>query len=168
MKSLVNPHKSLLKSKKAKLINRINQAKTLKEVEGLERTLQYYPVLRENYEWDYDFLLSLIEFKLKRMREYFWTHNIVENEKRNGDYCNKLINILHAGYGTDIIDSEDLKKKNIYVNTRNVNRFFNPEHLSFIQNEKLKDKYYLPVIRETKAKALFWKYLYYKIEYLWD
>ena len=168
MKSLVNPHKSLLKSKKAKLINRINQAKTLKEVEGIERTLQYYPVLRENYEWDYDFLLSLIEFKLKRMREYFWTHNIVENEKQYGDYCDKLIHILHAGYDTDIIDSEDLKKKNIYVNTRNVHRFFNPKHLSFIQNKKLKDKYYLPEIREAKAKALFWRYLYYKIELLWD
>ena len=99
------------------------------------------------------------------MRDYFWSHNIVEHEKEYGDICNKLINILHAGYKTDIIKESDLN--GIYVNARNIHRFFNPGQIAFIANFKL-NEYYLPTIREQKAKALFWKFLHHYIEYLWD
>ena len=118
-----------LKKKKQQLCDRINQCKSLKELEGWERTFSYHPVLKDDQDWDYDFFLSLIEFKLKRMREYFWTHNIVENEKRYGDICDKLINILHAGYKTNIITDDKLN--GIYVNTRNIHRFFNSLHWDF-------------------------------------
>ena len=164
----MNHKKNPIKVKKQKLIERINQAKSLGELKDLEITLSYYPVLKGNYEWDYDYLLDIIEFKLKRMREYFWTHNIVEGEKEYGNICNKLINILHAGYKTNIINSKDLEENEIYVNSKNVHRFFNTKQLSFITTKKRKDKYYLAEIREAKAKALFWKYLHHKIEYFWD
>ena len=164
--TMKSKRKNPIKAKKQQLIDKINQCKTLKELKGIERTLSYYPVLKENYEWDYSFLLELIEFKLKRMREYFWTHNIVENEKLKGDICDKLLNILNAGYNTDIIESKDLGK--IYVNTRNINRFLRVEEIAFLKNETLKDKYYLATVRECKAKALFWKYLNNYIEILWD
>ena len=157
--------KNRLKAKKQQLCDRINQCKSLKELEGWERTFSYHPVLKDDQDWDFDFFLSLIEFKLKRMREYFWTHNIVENEKRYGDICDKLINILHAGYKTDIILDDDLKE--IYVNTRNFHRFFNSKQHEFILKEGLK-KYYRPTIREAKAKTLFWRYLEHHIEKLWD
>lgn len=98
------------------------------------------------------------------MREYFWTHHIVENEKQYGNICDKLINILNAGYKTKVITVDDLYNK---VNTRNIHRFFNPGQIEFIMREGLQ-KYYLPTVREQKAKALFWKYLEHKIEYLWD
>lgn len=157
--------RSRLKKKKQQLCDRINQCKSLKELEGWERTFSYHPVLKEDQDWDYDFFLSLIEFKLKRMREYFWTHNIVENEKRYGDICDRLINILNAGYKTNIITDDELN--GIYVNTRNIHRFFNTGQIAFIANFKL-NKYYLSTIREAKAKALFWKYLEHHIEELWD
>ena len=164
-KLLKNKSKSsIIKAKKQQLCDRINQCKNLKELEGWERTFSYHPVLKDNFEWDEGYFFNLIEFKLKRMREYFWTHNIVENEKRYGDICNTLINILNAGYKTDIIIEEDLYN---YVNTRNVHRFFSPKRLNFILKEGLK-KYYLPTIREAKAKALFWIYLEHHIEELWD
>ena len=156
---------SRLKKKKQQLCDRINQCKSLKELKGWERTFSYHPVLKEDQDWDYDFFFNLMEFKLKRMREYFWTHNIVENEKRYGDICDKLINILHAGYKTDIITDNELN--GIYVNTRNIHRFFNPNQLDFILKEGLK-KYYRSTIREAKAKKLFWKYLEHHIEELWD
>ena len=99
------------------------------------------------------------------MREYFWTHNIVENEHQYGNICNTLINLIDAGYGTEIVTEEELKGK--YVNTRNVHRFLTPKQLDFILKENLR-KYYLPTIREVKAKKLFWKYLEHNIEVLWD
>ena len=157
--------RSRLKKKKQQLCDRINQCKSLEELKGWERTFSYHPVLKEDQDWDYDFFLSLIEFKLKRMREYFWSHDIVENEKRYGDICDRLINILYAGYKTNIITDNELD--GVYVNTRNIHRFFNPKRLEFIQKYKLK-KYYLPTVREQKAKRLFWKYLEWHIEELWD
>jgi hypothetical protein len=151
--------------KKQQLIDRINSSKSLKELEGWERTFSYYDILKDDFDWDYDFLLDLMEFKLKRMSNYFHTHNIVVNEDWYGTLCDKAINILHAGYKTDIILSEDLGK--IKVNTRNVYRFFTPKQLDFILKENLL-KYYLATVREAKAKALFWKFLHHYIETLWD
>ena len=99
------------------------------------------------------------------MSQYFHTHRIVENEDWYGTLCDRAINILYAGYKTDIIKESDLN--GIYVNSRNIHRFFNPGQIAFIANFKL-NEYYLPTIREQKAKALFWKFLHHYIEYLWD
>jgi len=132
---------------------------------GWKRTFSYHPILKEDEDWDYMFLLNLIEFKLKRMSQYFHTHNIVANENRLGDICDKAIKILYAGYKTDIILSEELG--NIKVNTNNVHRFFTPYQLEHYLNKNLQ-KYYLATVRATKAKALFWKFLSHYIEYLWE
>lgn len=150
-----------LEEYKKELIEKINE---INDIEEIERFISYYPIIKEDQDWDYGFLLDLIEFKLKRMREYFWTHNIAENEKQYGNICNTLINILNAGYKTDIILAKDLQT---HVNTRNVHRFFSPKTLEFILKENLL-KYYLPTVRQQKAIALFWKYLEWHIEELWD
>ena len=154
--------RSRLKKKKQQLCDRINQCKSLKELEGWERTFSYHPVLKDDQDWDEGFFFNLIEFKLKRMREYFWTHNIVVDEKQYGNICNTLINILNAGYITDIVLDEELKTK---VNDKNKDRFINKYDINFISKYP---QYYYATIREAKAKILFWKYLYHKIEYLWD
>ena len=157
--------KSRLKKKKQQLCDRINQCKSLKELEEWEKTFSYHPVLKDDFDWDEGFFFDLIEFKLKRMSQYFHTHNIVENEDWYGTLCDRAINILHAGYKTNIILSMDLGE--IKVNIRNAYRFFTPKQLDFIQKESLL-KYYLATVREAKAKALFWKFLHHYIEYLWD
>ena len=162
---LIKKHRNPLKARKQRLINRIKSCKTLKELKEWEKTFSYYPVLKDDQDWDYGFLLELMEFKLKRMSQYFHTHHIVENEIWYGTLCDRAIDILHAGYLTDIILKEDLG--NIYVNTRNVHRFFTPKQFEFVTKYKL-EKYYLPTVREEKAKALFWKFMHHYIEYLWD
>ena len=154
--------KTRLNKIKQRLCDRINKCKSLEELKGWERTFSYHPVLKDDQDWDEGFFFNLIEFKLKRMREYFWTHHIVENEKQYGDICDRLINILNAGYKTDIILDIDLKNK---VNDRNKKRFLNKYEINFISKCP---QYYRATIREAKAKALFWKYLHHKIEYLWD
>lgn len=163
MKSLKK--KNLIKDKKQKLIDRINRCKSLKELKGWERTFSYYPVLKDDRDWDEGFFFDLIEFKLRRMSQYFHTHQIAEDEDWYGTLCDRAIAILHAGYKTNITIENDLN--GVYVNTRNVHRFFNPKQLEFIMNSGLKD-YYIPTVREAKAKALFWKFLHHYVEYLWD
>ena len=156
--------RTILRVKKQKLCDRINQCKSLKELEGWERTFSYHPVLKDDQDWDQDFFFNLVEFKLRRMRDYFWTHNIVENEKHYGNICNTLINILNAGYKTNIVLESELTTN---VNTRNIHRFMNPKQVKFFMQDSLR-KYFLPTIREIKAKKLFWKYLEHNIEKLWD
>lgn len=163
MKSLKK--KNLIKDKKQKLIDRINRCKSLKELKGWERTFSYHPVLKDDQDWDEGFFFDLIEFKLRRMSQYFHTHQIVEDEDWYGTLCDRAIAILHAGYKTNIIVESDLN--GIYVNTRNIHRFLNPKQLEFIMKLGLKN-YYIPTVRETKAKALFWKFLHHYIEYWWD
>ena len=162
---LSKKYRSPIKVRKQKLIDRINSCKSLKEIEGWEKTFKYYPILSQDFDWDYCFLIDLIEFKLKRMAQYFHTHNIVVDEERWARLCDKAVAILNAGYKTSIIKKEDLG--DIYVNTQNVHRFFNPDQLMFILEHNL-ECYYLPTVRETKAKALFWKFMSHYIEYLWD
>lgn len=165
MNKLAVKHKNPIKSKKQQLINRINSCKTLKELKAIEKTLEYYPVLSKDYDWDYEFLIDLIEFKLKRMFQYFHSHQLVENENWYGTLCDRAVNILHAGYKTNIIETKDLG--NIYVNMRNKERFV-PCYMKVIQhNQEYLDTYEVASIREEKAKVLFWKFLHHYIEVLW-
>jgi len=160
--------RTVLKRKKQQLCDRINQCKSLEELKGWQKTFSYHDILRNDFDWDYEFLLDLIEFKLKRMSQYFHTHRTVENEDWYGTLCDRAIAILHAGYKTDIILSSEIKFKGIYVNIRNKNRF-TPAYMKIITHSKeYIDKYELASIREEKAKALFWKFLYHYIEVLWD
>ena len=100
------------------------------------------------------------------MSQYFHTHHIIVNEDWYGTLCDRAIAILHAGYKTDIVLSKDLN--GIYVNTRNKNRFI-PAYMRVIKHsQEYLDKYELAIIREEKAKALFWKFLHHYIEVLWE
>lgn len=155
-----------LKRKKQQFCDRINQCKSLKELKGWKKTFSYHDILKDDEDWDYDFLLDLIEFKLKRMSNYFHTHQIVENEDWYGTLCDRAVAILGAGYKTNIVLTSELN--GIYVNTRNKDRFI-PSYMKVIShNQEYLDKYELATIREEKAKALFWKFLHHYIEYLWD
>lgn len=154
---------TILKRKKKQLCDRINQCKSLKEIEGWKRTLSYYDVLKDDQDWDEGFFFDLIEFKLKRMSQYFHTHQIVENEDWYGTLCDRAIAILNAGYKTNIITNDDLKT--IHVNDKNMYRFINKHDIRFISKFP---QYYYATIREAKAKALFWKFLHHYIEYWWD
>lgn len=160
--------KNPIKVKKQQLIEKINSCKTLKELEQFERTMSYYDVLKENYEWDDSFLFELIKFKLIRMRDYFWTHNIVENEKQYGDQINVAINLLNVGYLSDDTTNEQLTKNSVYVNDKNIKRYLLSDVLFYSEHKNLWDKYGLCALRITKAKRLFWKYLEHHVESWWD
>ena len=133
----------------------------------LMKIKQFYHIIKNDEDWDYHFMLDLIEFKLERMANYFFTHNIVENEYRYGNQCLTAIKILNAGYNTQIITDKDLG--DIYVNSKNARRFLSKEQFSdYIKYPDIHKKYFLATIREEKAKKLFWKYLEHYIEYWWD
>ena len=53
-------HKNPIKVRKQKLIDRINSCKSLKEIKEWEKVFSYYPVLKDDFDWDYDFFFNLI------------------------------------------------------------------------------------------------------------
>lgn len=126
---------------------------------------KWFNLIHNDYDFDYGFLIDIIEFKLEKMKEYFSTHSIVVEERKYSKQIQVALNILRAGYKTNIILDSDLG--DIYVNINNVNRYFNNKELKFLGKYNL-EKYYRATIRERKAKYLFWKYLYYHIENWWD
>jgi len=160
--------KSLLKKKKQQLCDRINRSKSLKELKEWKKTFAYHDILKDDEDWDYEFLLILMEFKLKRMSQYFHTHYIVVDEDWYGTLCDRAISILNAGYRTNIVLSNEIKFEGIYVNTRNAKRFIPKFYQHLQDDDSYWNKYGLAVIREYKAKALFWKFLHHYIERLWD
>ena len=70
--------RSRLKKRKQQLCDKINQCKSLKELKGWEKTFSYHDVLKDDFDWDYDFFLDLIEFKLRKMRDYFFAERIID------------------------------------------------------------------------------------------
>ena len=77
--------------------------------------------------------------------------------------CDRAVAILNAGYKTNIVTNDDLKT--IHVNDKNMYRFINKHDIRFISKFP---QYYYATIREAKAKALFWKFLYHYVELLWE
>lgn len=154
--------RATIKSKKKKLISKIEACKKLSELKGWEKTFSYHSILAKDFDWDYEFLLDLIKFKLQRMSIYFHTHNIIENEERWARVCDTAIGLLDIGYLNETILTEDLK--GIYVNTKNKNRFISKSQIS----KEYWDKYGLAIVRTAKAKKIFWKFMHHYIEYLWD
>lgn len=156
--------KKRLQDKKDVLIAKIQKCKKFSEIKRWEKTFEYYPVLSNDYDYDYGYLLYLIKFKLKRMSNYFHTHDIVVDEERWAKLCDIAIKLLDIGYLNEIVLDDDLK--GIYVNTKNKHRFLSKQIIEI--SDVFWNKYGKATIRTEKAKKLFWKFMYHYIEYLWD
>lgn len=52
--------------------------------EKISKIISYLPILWQDEDWDYEYLLVLMKFKLKRMRDVIYSNDIVtKDEKRN-------------------------------------------------------------------------------------
>ena len=155
--------KDPFKVRKQKLIDRINQCKTLKDIRKWEKTFSYYDVLKDDENWDYCYLLDLMQFKLKRMGDYFEHSEIAMDHKYFASKCKLIARLIKEGYNSDIVTNDDLK--GLYVNTKNIDRFVSEKERT---TKQYWDKYGLATLRERKAKHLVWKCFEFYIEILWD
>ena len=86
----------------------------------IKRIIDYIPILWNNEDWDYEHLLELIEFKLKRIKKYIRQNNIiVENEIQeieNGiDKTLKAIdNYLYHIENFPMLDPDELYNVEMY------------------------------------------------------
>ena len=50
---------------------------------GIKNIFAYMGIIYRDNDWDYDFFIELVEFKLKRMRNYFMHGDIITRESYN-------------------------------------------------------------------------------------
>lgn len=74
--------------------------------EKIKKIIAYLPLLWQDEDWDYDFLIKLIQFKLLRMKNKFVANNIVSNECLQ-EICNgidKTLQYIDNYYDDDIFE----------------------------------------------------------------
>ena len=121
---------------------------------------KYSKILKEDRDYDFEYMLDLEKFKLKRMSEYFSKSQIISDWERVVKEINLCIKLI------DIITEKDLPgylysgtKKLPYVNTRNYKRF-----LKYIYD----NDFYRDDLRQTKALYLYNLIRAYRMMSWWD
>ena len=81
-------------------------------IENLVRIFQYLPLIWRDRDWDEQFLLTLLEFKLRRMSNYFHKYGItVGNEeqakqcKLAADLCKRMIDSEYWEHGIEWVQT---------------------------------------------------------------
>lgn len=158
--------KRISKNKRLKkqLTDKINSISKRDGLSGLKKTLKYYPVLKEDQDWDYDFLFDLMLFKLRRMKDYFQNAQIAMDSKIYAQQINTTINLINIGFKNDEVETDK------YVNLKNANRFLTKEQLEFYTKVDSKNgtKYLPNELRMAKAIKLFGEYFVFKVMSWWD
>ena len=158
--------KRISKNKRLKkqLTDKINSISKRDGLLGLKKTLEYYPVLKEDQDWDYDFLFDLMIFKLQRMKNYFQNAQIAMDSKIYAQQINTAIKLINIGFRNDEVETDK------YVNLKNANRFLTKEQFEFYTKvDSKKGTKYLPnELRMAKAIKLFGEYFVFKVMYWWD
>ena len=121
---------------------------------------KYSKILKEDRDYDFEYMLDLEKFKLKRMSEYFSKSQIISDWERVVKEINLCIKLI------DIITEKDPPgylyngtKKLPYVNTRNYKRFLK----YFYNNDSYRDD-----LRQTKALYLYNLIRTYRMRSWWD
>ena len=121
---------------------------------------KYSKILKEDRDYDFEYMLDLEKFKLKRMSEYFSKSQIISDWERVVKEINLCIKLI------DIITEKDPPgylyngtKKLPYVNTRNYKRF-----LKYIYD----NDFYRDDLRQTKALYLYNLIRTYRMRSWWD
>lgn len=121
---------------------------------------KYSKILKEDRDYDFEYMLDLEKFKLKRMSEYFSKSQIISDWERVVKEINLCIKLI------DIITEKDPPgylyngtKKLPYINTRNYKRF-----LKYIYD----NDFYRDDLRQTKALYLYNLIRTYRMRSWWD
>ena len=127
----------------------------------------YVKILKEDYDWDWYYVLPLLRKKLERMANYFDKSRLVEgweDDVKNIRLCMKLIDIVtgkHEYYNvwTDTYNG--------YINIRNTERFGIRKELVDSSNSKTSGLF-RNELRVEKAWHLLWRLIELKMRNWWD
>lgn len=96
---------------------------------GVKNLIKWFPVIWKDRDWDYIFLLRLIEKKLRFMADDMEKHGIhegdeedIKNMRKCVEYCKNMVDDCNKPYH-DIAFKEHYKKYKEYYDKK---QFFNP------------------------------------------
>lgn len=125
---------------------------------------KYAKFLKNDFDWDFAFLLELERFKLRNMLKYFSKDGISEGNDliiRDLRICISLI-----GY---ILEEEKYIENIGYVNIKNVYRFYNnSSRINYVIKNVSTDVYAKSSYKSDKALYLYNKIRTYRLKFWWD
>jgi len=65
-------------------------------IHGLQNLWAWLPVIWKDRDWDYHFLLRLIEFKLEKMARHFLEHNLIMDAEKIAAEARRAAYLAHA------------------------------------------------------------------------
>lgn len=121
---------------------------------------KFMKIIWNDRNWDYTYLYKLEKFKLQRILKEFESNKCyVEIDTR---YLKIAIKLL------DILLEEDMESK-VYVNTKNISRFYNQKQIKFFNSCLLKKNEYkiidVNLYNKNELRLCKIEYLYHKIRY---
>lgn len=125
---------------------------------------KYAKFLKNDFDWDFAFLLELERFKLRNMLKYFSKDGISKGNDliiRDLRICISLI-----GY---ILEEEKYIENIGYVNIKNVYRFYNNSSIiNYVIKNVSTDVYAKSSYKSDKALYLYNKIRTYRLKFWWD
>jgi hypothetical protein len=125
---------------------------------SMKNIIKWIPILYKDRDWDHSFILYIIEFKLKNIRNrYVKTKYFVGQDKEIYwlNICLYLLDYINKSKAWDD------KEENKYLNFKNIEYVIKHPEL-------LKLRHWKCDAREEKVLSLFWKIISWRITYWWD
>ena len=80
---------------------------------GIRNLFKWFPIIWEDRDYDYCFLLEIIKFKISNMEQYFRKHGHHVHADRDANNMSKcgevLYRIIEDNYGTELLKEHDKK-----------------------------------------------------------
>jgi len=125
---------------------------------SIKNIIRWIPVLYKDRDFDDSYILYILEFKLKNIRDrYIKRKYFVGQDKEIYwlNICLYLLDYIHKGKAWD--DEEENK----YLNYKNIDYIVKYPEIKDIKHWKCDAK-------EEKILSLFWKIISWRITYWWD
>lgn len=146
---------------------------------------KWFRIIFNDRDFDYDFTLEILKFKLQNQRDYFYRAEIIENSRHYGDRINTIVKLIDLGYKNTYVDkfTDELRKiygddiYHLWICRRYSNLTGDKSDTALqIENKALIDdldfvynKHIVKMEQKTeRVKDLVWKMLSNNIENFWD
>lgn len=126
---------------------------------GIKNIIEYAPIIYQDRDWDYQYLLYLMKFKLKRIRKCIKDDNIIVDAQKVSEEIQIAIEKIDELEKSDELyeDASQLLLQQI-KNT-------NDKDLK----EELIKQYYIGLYKfEEEQWSSLWTYIYYNMQKWWD
>jgi len=121
---------------------------------SVKNLIRWTPIIWKDRDWDHQFIILLLSFKLKNIKERLEKKEIYVGQEIEIKWIDICINLIDTQYWDNDIEAKPLNYKNI---------------ASIKRNKRIMEiKHWKCDAREEKALQLFWKIMAWRSDRWWD